>query len=486
MTAPRHHVHTHLPAGPRAPRLRQLQWLAEDPHGLYRRNYAEFGFMFTLQIMADPWVVLGDADLLREVFRGTSDDFHSDAGGIKFLLGPEALLFMDGAQHRAERKVMQPPFKKTRVDAYAVGMQRSASDAIDQLAEGSVVAAQHFFADITLRTIIECVFGITDEARRACLHDLFGFSMRTMQRPAVGALSMTVGGARVRAAINLGTDLSSARYGKTKRPARTTLGKLFDARREVLDILEIELAAARKSAPGERLDVLAELVHTRYEDGSQMSDAAILDELNMLLIGGHDTSAITMSWVLYYLAQDMSDQGGVTARVRQELEDTFGDGPIDPARVHQLTYLQAVIDEVSRLRPVANAVSRRLTRPMVLGDFTLPAGTVVLPSPTIMHYREDLWTDPERFDPERFMGTRPSPFHFLPFGGGSRACLGRPFAATQMRVVLSEVLRRVDFARAPECATKDAMNGVLIGPSDAVPLTVTKVREAVGQRQTAA
>ena len=483
MSAPRHHVHRHLPAGPRAPRLRQLQWLAEDPHGLYRRNYAEFGPMFTLQIMADPWVVLGDADLVREVFRGTSDDFHSDADGIKFLLGPEALLFMDGAQHRAERKVMQPPFKKTRVDEYAYGMQRSASDAIDELTTGSVVAAQHFFADITLRTIIECVFGIQDEARRTRLHELFGFSMRTMQKPAVGALSMAVGGARVRAAINMGTQLSGARYGKAQRPARTTLGQLFDARREVLDILAIELEAARKTQPGERLDVLAELVHTRYEDGRGMSDSAILDELNMLLIGGHDTSAITMSWVLYYLAQDLSDKGGVTERVRRELEDAFGDAPVDPAKVHQLTYLQAVIDEVSRLRPVANAVSRRLTRPMQLGEFALPAGTVVLPSPTIMHYREDIWPDPERFDPERFLGTRPSPFHFLPFGGGSRACLGRPFAATQMRVVLAEVLRHVDFARAATCATKAAMNGVLIGPSDGVPLEVLRVhgRKRVSQ-----
>ncbi|MCB9657518.1 MAG: cytochrome P450 [Polyangiales bacterium] len=484
-SAPRHHVHRHLPAGPRAPRLKQLQWLAEDPHGLYRRNYEEFGPMFTLQVMAYPWVILGDADLLREVFRGTSDDFHSDADGIKFLLGPEALLFMNGAQHRAERKVMQPPFKKTRVDDYAAGMLRNASEAVGTLRAGETVHAQHFFADITLRTIIECVFGITDEARAARLHDLFGFSMRTMQRPAVGALSMTVGGARVRAAIKAGTDLSRARYGKPARPARTTLGKLFDARREVLDIIGIELAAARKTAPGDRLDVLAELVHARYEDGSQMSDAAILDELNMLLIGGHDTSAITMSWVLYYLAQDLSEGGKVTARVRNELSEAFGDGPVDPAAVHRLTYLQAVIDEVSRLRPVANAVSRRLTRPMVLGDFALPEGTVVLPSPTIMHYREDIWPDPERFDPERFLGTRPSPFHFLPFGGGSRACLGRPFAATQMRVVLAEVLRRVDFARLPGTTTKDAMNGVLIGPNDAVPLAITNVRTPTRARRAA-
>ncbi len=449
--------------------------LAEDPHGLYRRSYAEFGPMFTLQIMADPWVILGEADLVRAVFRGTSDDFHSDADGIKFLLGPEALLFMDGARHRAERKVMQPPFKKTRVDEYAAGMQRSANDAIDALSVGETVQAQHFFADITLRTIIECVFGITDEARRARLHELFGFTMRTMQKPAVGALSMAIGGARVRAAIKAGTDLSRARYGEPRRAAWTTLGKLFDARSEVLDILAIELESARCSAPGERLDVLAELVHTRYEDGRGMSDSAILDELNMLLIGGHDTSAITMSWVLYYLAQDQREGAVATRRVRDEIQALFGGGPIDPAQVHKLSYLQAVIDEVSRLRPVANAVSRRLTQPMKLGEYDLPAGTVVMPSPTIMHYREDLWESPERFDPERFVDTRHSPFHFLPFGGGSRACLGRPFAATQMRVVLAEVLRRVDFRRAPACATKDAMNGVLIGPSDGVPIVIRSV-----------
>jgi cytochrome P450 len=421
--------------------------------------------------MSEPWVILGDAELVREVFRGTSDDFHSDADGIKFLLGPEALIFMNGDAHRAERKMLQPAFKKSRVDDYAAGMWRNAHDAVGGLEAGREIHAQHFFSDITLQTIIECVFGVTDPARAARLHDLFGFTMRTMQRPAVGALSMTMGGARVRAAIKAGTQLSRARYGTPRRRARTTLGQLFDARRELLDILGIELAAARKTAPGERVDVLAELVHGRYDDGHGMSDEAILDELNMLLIGGHDTSATTMSWVMFYLAQHPT----VTQRVRDEVEEAFGDAPVDPAKTHQLTYLQAVIDEVSRLRPVANVVSRRLTQDTQLGGYDLPMGTVVLPSPTIMHYREDLWPDPERFDPERFLGTRHSPFHFFPFGGGSRACLGRPFAAAQMRIVLAEVLRRVDFELAPSCATKNAMNGVLIGPSDAVPLRVLRV-----------
>lgn len=471
MTTPRHHRHTHLPAGPRANRLRQLQMLTEDPHAFVRNFHAEFGPMFTVQVMAEPWVVLGDAELVREVFRGTSDDFHSDADGIKFLLGPEALLFMNGDAHRAERKMLQPAFKKNRVDEYAAGMWRNAKDAVSRLEPGSEILAQHFFADITLQTIIECVFGVTDAERGARLHELFGFTMRTMQRPAIGALSMTVGGARVRAAIKAGTQLSRARYGTPRRRARTPLGQLFDARRELLDILGIELQAARKTAPGERVDVLAELVHSRYDDGRAMSDEAILDELNMLLIGGHDTSAITMSWALFYLSQHPE----MTQRARDEIEATFGDGPVDPAQAHKLTYLQAVIDEVSRLRPVANIVSRRLTRDMTLGGYDLPAGTVVLPSPTIMHYRDDIWPDPERFDPERFMGTRHSPFHFFPFGGGSRACLGRPFAATQMRIVLAEVLRRVDVTLAASCATKNAMNGVLIGPSDAVPIRVLSV-----------
>lgn len=471
MTTPRHHRHTHLPAGPRLNRLRQLQLLTEDPHQFVRGFYAEFGPMFTVQVMSEPWVVLGDAELVREIFRGTSDDFHSDADGIKFLLGAQALLFMNGDAHRAERKVLQPPFKKNRVDEYAKGMLRNAQDAVSKLQPGSELLIQHFFADITLETIIECVFGVTDRARAARLHELFGFTMRAMQRPAVGALSMTVGGARVRAAIKAGTQLSRARYGTPRRRARTPLGQLFDARRELLDILRIELEAARKTAPGERVDVLAELVHSRYDDGRAMSDEAILDELNMLLIGGHDTSAITMSWAMYYLSKNPS----MTQRVRDEIEATFGDGPVDPAQAHKLVYLQAVIDEVSRLRPVANIVSRRLTRPMTVGGYDLPAGTVVLPSPTIMHYREDLWPDPEAFNPERFVGTRPSPFHFFPFGGGSRACLGRPFAATQMRIVLAEVIRRADITLAPSCATKNAMNGVLIGPSDAVPMQVLSV-----------
>src|SRR5262249_29613415 len=183
----------------------------------------------------------------------------------------------------------------------------------------------------------------------------------------------------------------------------------------------------------------------RDEDGNAMSDEELHDELFTLLMAGHETSATSLAWVFWCVLERPEVQAGI----RAELQRGAGSGTLDPRHASELTYLDAVIKATARLHPIADGVGRLLKKPTRLGRLSLPAGAGVSPSTYLVHRHPDLWPEPERFRPERFLGTRPGPHTFFPFGGGVRRCLGAAFATYEMKVVLAEVLSRAQLPVAP-------------------------------------
>jgi cytochrome P450 len=153
-----------------------------------------------------------------------------------------------------------------------------------------------------------------------------------------------------------------------------------------------------------------------------------------------------------------------------------GEGPVEPQHLPELKYVDAVIDETMRLTPVATAILRRVKAPVTLGGHRLPAGVNVSASIYGTQHRADFWPDPERFYPDRFMDARPKPYTFFPFGGGVRRCLGAAFAGYEMKIVLSEVLQRVDMRLADGYRAKPVLRTVAVGPSGGVPVIVDSVR----------
>src|SRR5262249_10890926 len=153
-------------------------------------------------------------------------------------------------------------------------------------------------------------------------------------------------------------------------------------------------------------------------------DTALRDELLTLLVAGHETTAASLAWVFHRL----SSRPDVVQRLRQEVSECGN----DPRRLGQLVYLDAVIKEASRLDPVIPNVGRRLRTGVQISGRDLPAGAVVAPCIYLVHRRADLWPEPQRFQPERFVGARVNPSAFFPFGGGVRRCLGAAFATYEM------------------------------------------------------
>jgi len=203
-----------------------------------------------------------------------------------------------------------------------------------------------------------------------------------------------------------------------------------------------------------------------------MTDAELIDEMFTLLMAGHETTATSLAWVFHHVL----DRPDVLAKLRAELGRVVGDGPVEAQHVPQLEYLDAVLKESQRLTPVATNVIRRLTGPMRIAGRDLPAGITVSACIYATHRRPDLWPEPERFDPERFVGARPAPYTFFPFGGGIRRCIGAAFATYEMKIVLAQVLSRVELGSAPGYRMRPVLRTITIAPSGGMPVVAERRR----------
>ncbi|HZU40058.1 MAG TPA: cytochrome P450, partial [Solirubrobacteraceae bacterium] len=197
-------------------------------------------------------------------------------------------------------------------------------------------------------------------------------------------------------------------------------------------LLYAEIDARRRAEDLDaRSDILSLLVQAREQPpgcgpARPMSDRQLRDELMTLLVAGHETTATALAWALERLTHEPAKLARLAEEVRAGREE----------------YLEAVVTETLRLRPVISVVVRRLTAPVSIGGLDLAPGVAVVPSIYLMHRRPDVYPDPERFEPERFLGQGPGTYTWIPFGGGVRRCIGAAFAQSEMRIVLAELLRR--------------------------------------------
>jgi cytochrome P450 len=206
-----------------------------------------------------------------------------------------------------------------------------------------------------------------------------------------------------------------------------------------------------------------------------MTDDQLHDEMLTLLLAGHETTATTLAWTLHHLLEHPA----WLARCRNEVREV-GTSDLD-----KLVLLDAAIKETLRLTPIIPMVGRVLGKRTTIGGIDMPQGSIALACIYLVHRRPDLWPDPLRFDPSRFVGKKVDPSTYFPFGGGARRCLGMAFANYEMKIVLAEILARTELARAPGRAVKLVRRGITFAPSGGMPIVVTsrnEVRPASGAR----
>jgi cytochrome P450 family 135 len=248
-----------------------------------------------------------------------------------------------------------------------------------------------------------------------------------------------------------------------RRFRRDPMARFRGQMREVDELLLAEIAEHRKRPDlAERDDILSMLMLASFEDGGQMDDRELRDQLMTLLLAGHETTATALAWTFDLILRHRA--------VLERLHETLAAGDED--------YLRATITESLRLRPVVPVAGRRLVKDLIVDGETLPAGTDVTPAIWLAHTRADSFPEPFAFKPERFLDGGPDTYAWIPFGGGIRRCIGAAFAEFEMRVVLREVLTRCDLRKASPAPEKTGRRNITFSPKAGTPVVVTARRPA--------
>jgi len=438
-----------LPPGPRGPNtLVAARFLLRGPHFLDACR-ARYGDVFTIRLNTGRTIVIaGDPAITKEVFQGGGEDLHAGAGNVvlKPILGARSVLLLDGAEHMRQRKLMLPSFHGERMRAYGETMTEVAERHVDRWRAGSTFAVHPTMQEVTLEIILRTIFGVEDPAR-----------VEALAAPTKRLLNSTDQPLRL-----LMLQLTSSANAKPRSP----WGRVYALLAPVDAMIHQEIAARRAAeADGAaRDDILSLLLAARDEDGNALTDAELRDELLTLLLAGHETTATALAWTLERLVRTPA----VLARVREEAQDG-----------ESTEYLDAVIKEALRLRPVVPGVVRQLQRPLSIGGIELPRGCHVAPSIYLIHRRADVYPEPEAFRPERFLGDEaPSTYEWIPFGGGIRRCLGAAFAQYEMRIVLATILRRATLATSDEAAERVKRRFVTYTPARGGRIRVTRMEPA--------
>jgi cytochrome P450 len=396
-----------LPPGPRMSRVLQTAIWSRRAQWMLEQSRARFGDMFALKIAYEgDWVITCDPDVVKQVFTGDPKIFHAGEGNqvLKPILGDNSVLVLDEKQHISQRRLLLPPFHGERMKGYEAKMTEIAAREIDGWPTGVPHKLRPRMQAITLEIILETVFGVHDAARLSPLRGALRDFLDLTTNPALLAPLLIVGPERVRRIPAL--------RRRVERVDELILREI-DERRVAVDLEQ-------------RDDILSMLVAARHEDSSPMSDAEIRDELLTLLVAGHETTATALSWAMERLVRHPEK----LERLRTEAL-AGGDA-----------YLTATIQETLRLRPVIVIVIRKLTEPVELGGYELPAGASITPSIHLIHRDPKIYPEPDRFLPERFLDNPPGTYTWIPFGGGVRRCLGAAFAQFEMQVVLRELVKR--------------------------------------------
>ncbi|MGH3767561.1 MAG: cytochrome P450 [Pseudonocardiaceae bacterium] len=398
-----------LPPGPPWPGVVQAGLIWVDPIRFVNTCHRRYGDLFTVRIPGiGTLVFLADAADIRTVTRGDPAIFHAGEAAFPFaaVVGRNSLLMLDEDRHRRSRGVMLPAFHGDSVRRQVAEMIAITAEEVARWPVGEQFPLFPRMQRLTLEIILRTVIGVHDERRLAAL--------RTALPPM----------------IEIGSPVELIpppefllRFGMWRRRA--------ERRAAALVLLNDEITRCRADPQlEERTDALAMMVRSVDGAPAQMRDEELADQLVTLLLAGHDTTATALSWAFERLTR----HPGLLARTARAAAE--GDD----------AWLDAVCKESLRVRPVVFEFGRKLTAALDLGGYRIPAGVILAPSINLVHHSSRYYPDPDEFRPQRFAATRPDPAVWMPFGGGVRRCLGATFAQVEMRMVLREVLSRVELS----------------------------------------
>jgi cytochrome P450 len=420
------------------------QWILR-PVPFIERCRERYGDFFTVRFVVGDIVWISDPDVIKRVFTGDPAVLHAGEGNaapLEPIMGRNSVLLLDEAEHMRQRKLMLPSFHGERMQRYGDLMREITDREVDGWPVRRPFPLRMRTQAITLEVIMRAVFGVDDAERLDRLRD---------------ALSPL---------LDMGTHqlaMVSIAFPFMRRSLGKRVWNNFMRLRAHADELIYDEIHRRREDPStpDRDDVLSILLQARDDDGSPLTDGELRDELMTLLVAGHETTATSISWAFDLLLHNPDK----LARLREEIAAGNDE------------YLEAVIKETLRIRPVVPGVVRKLTAPLELRGYEIPAGTRVAPNIYLTHTNPSIYPEPGEFRPERFLENGADTYSWIPFGGGIRRCLGASFALYEMNVVIPAILNRVEVEAAGP-SERIRRRAITFAPHEDARIVVTEKRPA--------
>ncbi len=450
-----------LPPGPKTP-----SWLIGlrfeiNPFGYMDAISKRYGDIVTLMFGSTPIVYISNPLGIKEIFTNTKEiaargELNQD---FALMTGNQGVLQLDGLIHKNRRKLLMQSFHGARMQACGRHICELTEKMMNKQVIGKPFIAYPTIEDITLRVGIEVVMGLDKGERCEKIKQLFVYALRVGQS------------LRDKILVNI--------FGQRDLGQWSPEGYRLHLRRELFQLLSAEVKERRSQADFSRSDMLSDLLFACDETGETLSDEEVRDLLLSPIFAAGDASGTAITWALYWIHR-LKD---VRSRLLSEL-DSLGENP-DPMSIVGLPYLNAVCNEALRIYPTQLFAFPRLVESTVeVMGYQLNPGTILIANIYSTHQREDLYPAAKEFNPERFLEKQFSPYEFLPFGGGSRVCIGGTFALFEMKLILATILSRYQLELVSKRPERPKYGGLICYPASGVKMVMHSRRQHQGQSQT--
>ncbi len=436
-----------LPTLPQPAWQQRLQWVL-DPITYLQRCDAQSPGIFN-SVVNGGLVVLSAPEAIKEFLgadRATITAPGSTNRVVEPLLGDSSIVSVEGDRHRQRRQLLFPPFHGERLQAYGETVVNICHRLMADLTPGQSFLGRVLTQQISLAVIGQTVFGLDDTEKYREIKELLTIITDSFSSPITASMLFFPW---------LQRDLGPwSPWGRFLR-RRSHLNKLL--------LAEIN---QRRQDGSPRTDILSLLINAEYDDGSKMTDGELRDELLTLLFAGHETTASAMAWALYWLHRcpDVKD------KLLAELA-TLPDGASAMDMV-RLPYLSAFCNETLRIYPVGMMTfGRQAAVDLTLMDYAIPQGTQLMGCIYLLHQNPDIYPEPEKFKPERFLERQFTPYEYMPFGGGERRCIGDALALFEFKLAIATLIVHYQFALPENHTETPQRRGITLAPRHNVPLT---------------
>jgi cytochrome P450 len=412
-------------------------------------TFSSKGYIFSRALKGNSFTLALTSKGARQILSAHPDGYDAFwKGGFSGVAGAGSLWVLERDKHRRERQLLSHAFHTQNYRGYGETIRMITREKTEEWRVGQEIRALDTTLSISMDVIMKIVFGARDD--EASIEE--------------GRKTLKKVWKTMHPLIVFFPALQKPWFPLWRRYARA---------RDEFTRWALRHLAERRARNEESDDILGRMMTARYEDGGGMSDDDICSELITILLAGHETTATALAWALY----DLGSHPPVLKKLREEI-DALGPDP-DPGLITKLPYLSAVCNETLRLHTLLPEIGRELAEPMNLLGRTIPAGNAVAVSIMSIHHDPELYPEPDRYIPERFLERTYSPFEFLPFGGGHRRCLGAGLSDYEMRIALAEIVTRWEFET--KVIEQEIRHDIAMGPKHGVRLEI-KARRGTGKK----